>query len=459
VHNIDFDTGSADLWITNTVEATGETNTGQSWFVDYGSGSVSGTIYNMTVQIGETDYKGEVEVGVATTDHIQSLGLSGVVGLAFPDLADFSTPLLIQLNVSMFTLVLTIDGPGSALGLNCNDPGEGFEWQYITVAPAPSGMFYYWATHLSYLVVDGDNLFPIGSSKPVIFDSGTSGLAFPEATIMGLVTKLAASSGTNAHCDGSGETLDCYCTDCTDDMFPTMSLGFTSSNGHPVTVLLKPITYISCYPNYYYYGTMDRADVNATTVPSDGIVDLSGDGDGDGDGDASGDGSGFGQVCEIMVQPNNDQYLILGDAFLQRQKTYWNIDEKVFGLACKTGDGSCTAPAPQTTSFYDAGFGELLDEIPEKRGLMSAKQRKWERNMQQKVSQPPVKSAKLRAARSATKAALAAADATTAIMVSLPSKHLSSVLSTPLIMVCAASLMVLQVLLVIQRRRTYGPVE
>jgi hypothetical protein len=448
VHNIDFDTGSADLWVTDESQHGGF-NTGTDWFVDYGSGSVSGTIYRMLVQIGDTPYKGNVEVGVATTDHISSLGLSGVVGLSFPDLADFSTPLLTQLNVTEFTLVLTTDGTGSELGLNCNDPGDGYEWQYIDVAPAPSGMYYYWATHLNRMVVDGDNLFPAGTAKPVIFDSGTSGLAFPEATITRMVTKLANSSGSNAKCDGSGESLDCYCTDCAETQFPVITLGFTSSDGTPVVVELPPTSYISCYPNYYYYapGAAPAQQVQSTDAPD----------------------PGEGQVCEIMMQPNNDQYLILGDAFLMAQKTYWNIETKTFGLACSTGEqGSCSTTSPATTSFFDAGFGDLLDEIPEKRSLVNAKQRKWEQNLQQKAPKTGTTSTKLRSAKrgkttaklSAAKAkATTATAATTATMLSLPAMHTGSSLSIPLMMVCASSMAVLQVLIMIHRRRTYAAVE
>lgn len=100
VVNLDFDSGSSDLWVKTPQTASGEgastgtfdssksstfEKTSSTWQIQYGDGSsASGTVGNDTVKIGDISIEGQaVEVATKLSQQFQTEASSGLLGLAF----------------------------------------------------------------------------------------------------------------------------------------------------------------------------------------------------------------------------------------------------------------------------------------------------------------------------------------------------------------------------------------
>ncbi|KAJ3331058.1 hypothetical protein HDU76_004177 [Blyttiomyces sp. JEL0837] len=79
VLQLDVDTGSADVWARGQVQ--------------YGSGSVSGAIYQTTVSLGESTTTSPLAIGVATVESGFGSASDGILGLGFPAISSISTSL------------------------------------------------------------------------------------------------------------------------------------------------------------------------------------------------------------------------------------------------------------------------------------------------------------------------------------------------------------------------------
>ncbi|KAL9608122.1 MAG: hypothetical protein Q9167_007029 [Letrouitia subvulpina] len=190
--NLDFDTGSSDLWTfsseTPSNQATGHTIynpsksttakeiDGATWSITYGDGSSSsGTVYTDTVAVGATTFSGQaVEIASEVSDQFASdTDLDGLLGLAFDQLntvkpepqKTFFTNVLPSLSNPLFTVDLKKGAPGT------------FDFGYIDDSK--------YTGEITYVDVDTSNGFwefsstVSGTSVDGIADTGTTLLYLP----------------------------------------------------------------------------------------------------------------------------------------------------------------------------------------------------------------------------------------------------------------------------------------
>ncbi|KAH6995518.1 secreted aspartic proteinase precursor [Ilyonectria sp. MPI-CAGE-AT-0026] len=173
--NLDFDTGSSDLWVFSSLTAASEVNgqtkydptksttskklTGATWSISYGDGSSSsGTVYTDKVNVGGLVVSAQaVEAAKTVSDSFTSESdLDGLLGLAFSSIntvkptkqKTFFDSSLPQLDSPVFTADLKQDAPGSynfgyidssaytgAITYTSVDSSQGF-WEFISTGYA-----------------------------------------------------------------------------------------------------------------------------------------------------------------------------------------------------------------------------------------------------------------------------------------------------------------------------------
>ncbi|KAL8720601.1 MAG: hypothetical protein Q9225_002565 [Loekoesia sp. 1 TL-2023] len=138
--NLDFDTGSSDLWVFSTETPTNQANghalydpsksdnaqeiDGATWSIRYGDGSSSnGIVYTDTVTVGQTTFAGQaVELATNVSDQFQrDVDNDGLLGLAFDKLntvrpnpqKTFFSNVLPSLSAPLFTVDLKKGAPGT----------------------------------------------------------------------------------------------------------------------------------------------------------------------------------------------------------------------------------------------------------------------------------------------------------------------------------------------------------
>ncbi|KAF2147659.1 aspartyl protease [Myriangium duriaei CBS 260.36] len=205
--NLDFDTGSADLWVfsdqldSSTTSGHGVYQTGnaqqeqgESWSISYGDGSgASGTVYSDTVVIGGVTATSQaVEAATSISSQFASGQGDGLVGLAFssintvtPDRANtFFDTVSSQLAADLFTARLKKGTPGT------------YDFGYIDNAKYSGEIYYtnvdnsqgFWGfTPDSYSVGSSQGSATIGSA---IADTGTTLLLLPDDVVSDYYSKV-----------------------------------------------------------------------------------------------------------------------------------------------------------------------------------------------------------------------------------------------------------------------------
>lgn len=141
---VDFDTGSSDLWLPvkqiagspayfNTSASSSYKNTGRPFHIQYGSGSVAGTIATDRIKLGGLGIKQQY-FGAVTTESSDFYGdpSAGLLGMAFSSIAETgqSTPVenLIKAGVlshNLFAVHQTRgQTQGSELTIGATDPAH-----------------------------------------------------------------------------------------------------------------------------------------------------------------------------------------------------------------------------------------------------------------------------------------------------------------------------------------------
>ncbi|KAI0596209.1 aspartic peptidase domain-containing protein [Biscogniauxia sp. FL1348] len=251
--NLDFDTGSADLWVFSTELAsryqsghsvyspskssTAKKLSGASWDISYGDGSgASGDVYTDVVNIGGVSFASQAVEAASTisTQFTEDTNNDGLVGLAFSSIntvsptsqKTFFDNVKSSLSQPLFAANLKHDTPGSY------DFGFTDSSQYtgsIAYTSVSSSQGFWQFTASSYKV--GSTSYNTKVSG--IADTGTTLLLLPDTIVKNYYSKVSGAQNSNTY---GGYVFPCSAT------LPT----FTYVVG--TTSIVVPATYMNYAP-------------------------------------------------------------------------------------------------------------------------------------------------------------------------------------------------------------------
>jgi len=251
--NMDFDTGSSDLWVFSTElpssESTGHTLynpsksstakllSGYSWDISYGDGSgASGNVYTDTVSIGASTVTSQcVEPAQSVSSEFVSDTSDGLVGLAF-DSINTVTPTSQKTFFS--NAELSLPSPVFTANLKKGAVGN-YNFGYIDSSEYTGSITYttvntangFWEfTGSGYAVGSGSF---VSSSIDGIADTGTTLLYLPTAAVKAYYAKVSGASYNSAQ---GGYIFSCSAT------LPSLTLGIGSYRA------VVPGTYLNYAP-------------------------------------------------------------------------------------------------------------------------------------------------------------------------------------------------------------------
>ncbi|KAH6656130.1 secreted aspartic proteinase precursor [Truncatella angustata] len=227
--NLDFDSGSSDLWVFSTStpasesrghttyapgkSSTAKLKSGYSWTISYGDGSSSsGTVYNDKVTVGGVTFASQaVEAATkVSTEFSEETNLDGLLGLAFSSINSvrpsaqktFFDNIKSSLDQPLWTVDLRHSAPGTYnFGKIDNSLYTG-EIAYATVN-SREGFWTFTAT--SYSVGSGAS----GGSITGIADTGTTLALLPAAVAKAYYAKVTGATYNNAQ---GGYVFSCSAT-------------------------------------------------------------------------------------------------------------------------------------------------------------------------------------------------------------------------------------------------------
>ncbi|KAL8689839.1 MAG: hypothetical protein Q9224_004550 [Gallowayella concinna] len=238
--NLDFDTGSSDLWVFSSelpstqsnghsiynpaLSATSKQLPGYTWQIKYGDGSgASGDVYTDTVQVGSTTVSGQaVELASNISAQFQrDIDNDGLLGLAFDSIntvkptkqKTFFSNAKPTLSAPLFTANLKKGKPGSYTFGYLDSAQYTGSISYITVDPSRG----FWEfTSNGYAVGTGGFK---SASIDAIADTGTTLLYLPAAIVKAYYASVRGASYNSAQ---GGYTYPCSTT------LPKFTLGIGS---------------------------------------------------------------------------------------------------------------------------------------------------------------------------------------------------------------------------------------
>ncbi|KAG9953633.1 aspartyl protease, partial [Aureobasidium melanogenum] len=199
--NLDFDTGSADLWVFSTLQSTSQRSghavyntahgrrlSGETWDISYGDGSgASGVVYADKVVVGAVTATSQaVEAATSISAQFQQdTNNDGLLGLAFSSIntvspdqqTTFFDTVKNTLARKLFTVDLKKGGPGSY------DFGYIDTSKYtgaITYVPVNTRNGFWQFTTTGYSVGSGST---VSSSYSAIADTGTTLMLLPDNVV------------------------------------------------------------------------------------------------------------------------------------------------------------------------------------------------------------------------------------------------------------------------------------
>ncbi|KAH7146223.1 secreted aspartic proteinase precursor [Dactylonectria macrodidyma] len=241
VLNLDFDTGSSDLWVFSTLTASADVNgqtqydptksstskklTGATWSISYGDGSSSsGVVYTDKVNVGGLTVSSQaVEAAKTVSDSFTSESdLDGLLGLAFSSIntvtptqqKTFFDSALSSLDAKVFTADLKQDAPGK---YNFGYIDSTAYTGSITYTSVDSSQGFWEFTSTGYGV--GSATFT-KTSIDGIADTGTTLLLLPSAINKAYYAKV---SGAKLSSSVGGYVFPCSAT------LPTFTFGVGSA--------------------------------------------------------------------------------------------------------------------------------------------------------------------------------------------------------------------------------------
>jgi len=250
--NLDFDTGSSDLWVFSTVTPSSESSghnlynaahgtleQGETWQISYGDGSgASGVVYADSVTVGPVTATSQaVEAATSVSSEFVQDPSDGLLGLAF---SSINTVQPNQATTFFDTVKSTLASPLFTADLKHNTAGS-YGFGYIDSSKYTGSITYtsvntangFWQfTAGGYSV--GSSKTTSGSIGSAIADTGTSLFYLPDAAVSAYYKKV--SGATNSYSDG-GYIFPCSAT------LPNFNVAIGGS------VFTVPGSYINFAPN------------------------------------------------------------------------------------------------------------------------------------------------------------------------------------------------------------------
>jgi len=252
--NLDFDTGSSDLWVFSSElpaneqsghilynpskSKTAKLDSGETWSISYGDGSsASGNVYFDTVSVGATTVTSQgVELAEKVSSEFEDDTQSdGLLGLAF-DSINTGTPNKLQ--TFFGNAIPTLAAPLFTANLKKGEPGN-YNFGYIDTTEYTGSITYvtvntangFWEfTGDGYAVGSGSF---VSTSIDAIADTGTTLLYLPSAAVTAYYAKV---SGAKYSSSEGGYIFPCSAT------LPSITLGIGSYRA------VVPGTYINYAP-------------------------------------------------------------------------------------------------------------------------------------------------------------------------------------------------------------------
>lgn len=219
--NLDFDTGSSDLWVFSSEtpssqrsghhiyspakSSTSKKLSGATWSISYGDGSSSrGDVYTDSVKVGPLTVQSQaVESATKVSSSFVSGKNDGILGLAFSKL---NTVRPQQQKTWFDNIKSTLDAPLFVADLKHNAPGS------YTFGSIPSG-----ASDIGYTPVDNSNGFwgfstktSLGQVSDAIADTGTTLLLVDDSIVRSYYRQVR--SAKNDYQEGG------YVFNCSEDL-------------------------------------------------------------------------------------------------------------------------------------------------------------------------------------------------------------------------------------------------
>ncbi|KAF2642147.1 acid protease [Massarina eburnea CBS 473.64] len=215
--HLDFDTGSGDLWVFSSLQASTQLSghdyyqvdaskqiSGASWRISYGDGSgAAGKVYADKVVVGGVTATSQaVEAATSVSSAFSSdTDTDGLLGLSFSTLNTVSP----TSQKTWFDTVHTqLAKPLFAVSLKYHSPGT-YDFGYIDTAKYTGEITYgdvdtsqgWWQiTFSGYTVGNGSK---VSSSINGITDTGTTLLYLPPAVVKAYYAKVSGSSNSNTY--------------------------------------------------------------------------------------------------------------------------------------------------------------------------------------------------------------------------------------------------------------------
>ncbi|WVR09646.1 hypothetical protein IAU60_006719 [Kwoniella sp. DSM 27419] len=207
---VDFDTGSADLWLPvgcsncqsqqfDSSRSSTYRPTGQSFSVEYGSGSVSGQLARETVGLANTQVTGQYFGAVSSeSSDFTSNPNSGVLGMGFSSISSSNQPTYFENLISTKSVANPLFGfhlarkqaQGSQLCIGCYDSSK-FTGA-ISWIPVISQT--YWSISMTSFSANGGRSNALSQSLIGAVDTGTTLIYVPSAVADAFYAQIPGSS-------------------------------------------------------------------------------------------------------------------------------------------------------------------------------------------------------------------------------------------------------------------------
>ncbi|KAG3196378.1 hypothetical protein PC128_g7722 [Phytophthora cactorum] len=321
-----FDTGSSDLWVPgNKCEACAgqdrfnhsqsstfhESTTHPAFAVQYGSGKVSGHFGQDVVHVAQFQVQ-DTTVGIVRTEEesMARMKADGLLGLAFDGLSTFSHPPLFfalleqypELD-SVFAFYLSPDPNTNGSELHLGGYDEDFmgslqaSWQMTDVLPQ-FGQWTFWRIHLHSVNV-GKHRNACADGCVAFVDSGTSLIGIPGTLYLNFLYEVATfAQNQGCYCGFVQYGFQCFL--CAPEDFPPLRIGVGG--------------------NHYY--VLEGSDYTLCV----------------------------GLTCIVLVQPSGQEMWVLGDVFMKKFYSLYDVKKKQMGFACAANSTLCGVEDIQDTT-------------------------------------------------------------------------------------------------------------